>query len=131
MSYQFYKNNKIINSTFYPNEKFDFIYMDNNLNKIPGIVKYYQDLNITFDTLNNKLKELYINENVFELCIYILYTGSSNVTLSVNDITADYVTISNKNIYSFNKYINTIVNSINISGTGNITHVFCYGKIIK
>ena len=117
MSYQFYKNNKIINSTFYPNEKFDFIYMDNNLNKIPGIVKYYQDFNITFDTLNDKLKELYINENVFELCIYILYTGNSNVT------------ISNKNIYSFNKYINTIVNSINISGTGNITHVFCYGKI--
>ena len=68
---------------------------------------------------------------IFELCIYILYTGNSNITLSVNDITDDYVTMSNKNIYSFNKYINTIVNSINISGTGNITHVFCYGKIIK
>ena len=131
MSYQFYKNNKIINSTFYPNEKFDFIYIDNNLNKIPGVVKYYQDFNITFDTLNDKLKELYINENVFELYIYILYTGNSNVTLSGNDITDDYVTMSNKYIYAFNKYINTIVNSINISGTGNITHVFCYGKIIK
>lgn len=64
--------------------------------------------------------------------VYTYYiTGNSNVTLSVNDITDDYVTMSNKNIYSFNKYINTIVNSINISGTGNITHVFCYGKIIK
>ena len=29
--------------------------MDNNLNKIPGIVKYYQDFNITFDKLDNIL----------------------------------------------------------------------------
>ena len=130
--YHTINNNKIINYSQYPQNKFDFIFVNNDFKTQAGIVLYYQDYNISFDLLNDKIKELFIGKNIYELYVYILFTGIYNIELSVNDITDNYTAFSNNNIYLFQNYIDSVINSINITCNGSdsiIKHVFVYGRI--
>lgn len=128
--YHTINNNKLVNYSQYPQNKFDFIFLNSDFKTQAGIVLYYQDYNISFDLLNDKIKELFIGKNIYELYVYILFTGlNDNITLSVNNITDNYTAFSNNNIYLFQNYINSVINSINITCNGNIKHVFVYGRI--
>lgn len=131
--YHTINNNKIINYSPYPQGNFDWIYINNDYTTTGGSIIYYQDYNISFDLLNDKIKELFIGKNTYELYMYILFTGNYNIELSVNDIIDNYSGYSSNNIYMFQKYINSVINTINITcnddNNSNIKHVFVYGRI--